>query len=148
MKSSFLLLPKNNLLFFLLFVFIGCSTKEEYDYSRIIKLPPDQHNIGFNYYEALSGEMFGGNTLGDTLLLVNSLHHKNVVFIGGMVFGDGIESGYPCVWAKTGGIEKGGMFYSLNTFSKFLPQNKNFSTLDCCVKAISKMTRVIYKNKK
>ena len=67
-------------LWVILFVIIGCSKEKEYDYSRIKIAPKEYHDI-------LKVEMFDGNKLGDVILEVESLHHKNVTYIGGMVFG-------------------------------------------------------------
>ncbi len=125
-------------LYFILLVLIGCSTNKEYDYSRI-KLAPE------NYYEALEPEMFDGNKLGNKIFVVESIHHKNVAYIGGMVFGEGIEDGYPCVWAKTGGINRPGMWASLNNFSKYFPRLKYYSMSDCCANAVSRFTESHYR---
>ena len=121
----------------ILFVIIGCTKEKEYDYSRI-KIAPS------NYYEALAPEMFDGNKLGDKIFVVESIHHNDVAYIGAMVFDEGIENGYPCVWAKTGGVDGQGLWFSLNKFSKFLPQHDNMTMSDCCATAIKKFTKSYY----
>lgn len=126
-------------LWLIIFVIIGCSKEKEYDYSRI-KIAPE------NYYEALAPEMFDGNKLGDKIFVVESIHHKDVAYIGAMVFGEGIESGYPCVWAKTGGIDGYGLWFSLNKFSKFFPEHDNMTMNHCCATAIKKFTKSYYIN--
>ena len=125
-------------LWLILFIIIGCSKEKEYDYSRIKVAPKD-------YYEALAPEMFDGNKLGEKILVVESLHHKNVAYVGGMVFGEGIEEGYPCVWAKSGGIDGNGLWFSLNNYSKYLPNNESLSLNHCCASAVKEYTESYYK---
>ncbi len=128
-------------LWLILFVILGCSKEKEYDYSRIKVAPKD-------YYEALAPEMFDGNKLGEKILVVESLHHKNVAYVGGMVFGEGIEDGFPCVWAKSGGIDGNGLWFSLNEFSRYLPKSDKVSRGDCCAKAVKAMTKALYQSNK
>ena len=131
MKKLLLILP--------LLLYSGCAIeKKEYDYSKI-------KMASWKYYDALEPEMEYDNILGDKIFVVKSIHHKNVAYIGGMVFTPTNNDGYPCVWAKTGGIEGYGLWFSLNNYSKYLPNNERFSLNHCCASAVKEYTESYYK---
>ena len=123
---------------FILLLIVGCGS-DDYDYSQITVAPD-------SVYDALKDEMFTGNTLGKTLFMVKSQHHSNVYYIGGMVFGSGIEMGVAVTWAKTKSPSENGLWFSMNDFSKHLPRNESVSGYDCCRIAVRKYTESYYKN--
>ena len=66
---------------YLLFTILlfGCSSKMDYDFSRV--------KVALDYfYEALEPEMFYGNELSEEIFYINSKHHRNIIFVSGIVY--------------------------------------------------------------
>ena len=120
-------------------VFLSCSSKVEYDFSRV-KVAPNE------FYEHLNPEMYMGNKLGKDIFYIESIHHKDVILVASVVYGAGIEGGVTCLWGKTKGVNHFGMWYALSTnfFSKHFPKHNSLKSIDCCAKTLKAYTKAYY----
>ena len=111
--------------------------------------PNEVVEASYKFHQILIDEMKDGYRLGDDLFIVKSKHHKNIAYIGGMVYTPSNRE-IACLWAKTGGTDPfKGLWMSLNFYSKYFPTDKrgrreSIDEYDCCARAVKKHVENFY----